>query len=484
MKKDKSNFSILVIEDNAGDFTLVEDYLTEQIEHPHITHVRDFNEALSVLKMDKNSFDVILLDLSLPDKSGQELLTEILPMTVECPVIILTGYSDIDSSIQSISMGVSDYLLKDDLNAVSLYKSIIYCMERRKGIQQLKESEKRYSDLFRLNPQPMWVYDPENWNFIQVNQAAIDHYGYSEQEFLNMTIMDIRPEEDTRRVVDSLKNNGTKNNSVHVGHFRHRKKSKEMIEVEIYSNVVTIKEKRYRLVIATDVTAKNRFEHTITRAIIKAQEDERFEIGAELHDNVCQLLATSQMSLKMLKQSLPETALPLFNRSNDYITLATQEIRNLSHQLAPAFVNNSTLEEAFELLLGASNIEERYKIALYFDQNFEKADVDKELQLNLYRILQEQIRNILKYANGSKVEIDVLINKNKLKMRISDDGVGFDVSQVKGGIGLSNMKRRVELFSGRFEIFSTPGDGCEIIIDIPLNKDLSNSHSKQVSTSI
>ena len=484
MKKDKSNFKILVIEDNAGDFMLVEDYLTEQIEHPHITHVKDFNEALSVLKEPENTFDVILLDLSLPDKSGQDLITDILPMTAECPVIILTGYSDIDSSIQSISMGISDYLIKDGLNAISLYKSIIYCLERRKGIQQLKESEKRYSDLFRLNPQPMWVYDPENWNFIQVNQAAIDHYGYSEQEFLNMTIRDIRPDEDIHRVIDSINNNDRQSTSVHVGKFRHYKKSKEIIEVEIYSNVVMIKEKQHRLVIATDVTEKNRFEHTITRAIIKAQEDERYEIGAELHDNVCQLLATSQMSLKMLRQSLNECNLPLYNQTNEYITLATQEIRNLSHQLAPAFVNNSTLEEAFEILLGASNVEERYNIALYFDKNFEKADVDKELQLNLYRILQEQIRNILKYASGSNIEVDVLVNRNKLKMRISDNGVGFNVGQVKGGIGLSNMKRRVELFSGRFEIFSSPGNGCEIIIDIPLNKDLSNSHSKQVSTSL
>ncbi len=231
-----------------------------------------------------------------------------------------------------------------------------------------------------------------------------------------------------------------------------------------------IKEKEFRIVIATDVTEKNLVEHKITRAIIKTQEDERYEIGGELHDNVCQILATSQMSLGMLRKSLDSSAIPLFNRSNEYIALATEEIRNLSHRLAPAFLNDSTLEEAFEMLLKTSNIEGKYQTSLYFDKEFDKANIDQDLQLNLYRILQEQLRNIFKYAKGSIIEVDVVVNKKRLKMRVFDNGVGFDVGAVKRGIGLSNMRRRVELFMGRFEIFSSPNGGTEIMIDIPLQQ--------------
>ena len=121
-----------------------------------------------------------------------------------CPIIILTGYADIDFSIKSISQGILDYLLKDDLNATTLYKSIIYAIERKKTISELKESEKRYSDLFHLSPQPMWVLDPETFRFVQVNKATIELYGYSEEEFLNMTLMDIKQEEDiskTKRLI-------------------------------------------------------------------------------------------------------------------------------------------------------------------------------------------------------------------------------------------------------------------------------------------
>ena len=476
--KDKNSFNILVIEDNAGDFTLINDYLEEQMSIPKITRVINFKEAKSILTKQETNYDVILLDLSLPDKNGETLIEEIILLSRGCPVIVLTGYADIEFSIKSLSLGVADYLLKDDINATSLYKSIIYCIERKKRILQLKESEKRYSDLFRLNPQPMWVYDPETLKFVQVNKAAIDHYGYSEEEFLSMTIMEISPEEDINKLKKILSQQGADNKINYQGKFRHYKKSKELIEVDIYSNFVMLNNKQKNLVIAIDVTEKNLVEHQITRAIIKTQEDERYEIGAELHDNVCQILATSHISLGMLKESLNPSAVKLFNQCREYIDLATEEIRNLSHRLAPAFFNDSTLEEAFEILLSTFNIEDKYKITLYFDEAIEKSKIDRELQLNLYRILQEQLRNILKYAKGTEVEVDVVINMDKLKMRISDNGVGFDIHTAKCGIGLANMKRRVELFSGKFEINASPLNGCEIVIEIPLQ--IENELSKPI----
>jgi signal transduction histidine kinase len=78
------------------------------------------------------------------------------------------------------------------------------------------------------------------------------------------------------------------------------------------------------------------------------------------------------------------------------------------------------------------------------------------------------LRNILKYAKGENIEVDLILNNNKLKMRIADDGIGFDKNNFKQGIGLANMKRRVELFFGNFQIFTSPGSGCEISIEIPL----------------
>ena len=241
------------------------------------------------------------------------------------------------------------------------------------------------------------------------------------------------------------------------------------MEVEVYSSEVFVEERVCRSVIAIDITEKLYFENKMTKAIIKTQEDERYEIGGELHDNVCQILATSQLTLGMLKRDLAPRGLEFYEQCKNYIILASNEIRNLSHRLAPAFFVDSTLEDSFKILLKDFNLGDHYEISLYFHEDVNKHPLSQEIQLNLYRILQEQLRNIFKHAKATTIEIDVLVHNGTLKMWISDNGIGFDPSIVKQGIGLSNIKRRAELFSGKFEIEASPGNGCEIAIYLPLS---------------
>ena len=466
MIKDKNEYHILVIEDNPGDIILIREYLDEQIEMPDVQYAKNFFQASEYLKTQR-TFDIILLDLTLPDKDGRELITEVLKLSDDIPVIILTDYSDMEFSIRSISLGVSDYLLKNDLNASSLYKSILYCLERRKRVHQLKESEKRYGDLFRLNPLPMWIYELETFKFVQVNHAAIELYGFSLEEFLKLTVLDLKVEEEGF-ILSEILNSQEGNKLTLQKKSKHFTKSGRLLDVEIQATFININDKKYRMVIITDVTEKIRMEQEITKAIIKTQENERYEIGAELHDNICQILATTHISLGVLRKSVNPAGLELFSQCRDYIKLATREIRNLSHRLAPAFFNDSTLEEAFGILLRDINIENKYDISLFFDPVVSQLNVDHDLQLNLYRILQEQLRNIVKYANCKNIEVEVLISNNNLLMRTTDDGVGFDKDTTKVGIGISNMKRRTELFHGLFNITSGPGKGCELLIKIPI----------------
>lgn len=440
----------------------------EQILNPSIVHVINFKEAAATLSSD-TSFDVILLDLTLPDKSSENLIAEILTVAAASPVIILTGYTDIDFSIKSISMGILDYLLKDELNAVMLYKSILYSIERKKAIAELKESEKRYSDLFHLSPQPMCLYEKDTYRFTKINNAATVHFGYTEKEVLQMSLLDIIPAEDRHKAVETVISQNRVLNQTYHAKSRGLKKSGEIIEVETFSTPILINNEECTLLIAIDVTEKNQHEQAIVKAIIKTQEDERYEIGGELHDNVCQILATSLLSLGMLKRSLPATELRWYDDCNKYIRMASDEIRNLSHRLAPAFLDGSTLENAFDALLNSFNMEERYKVLLEFDEAVNEDTISHELQLNLYRILQEQLKNILKYANASSIKVAVNLVNNKISMTVEDDGVGFDTAAVKSGIGISNMRRRVELFFGQFELFSSPGNGCTITISIPLS---------------
>lgn len=474
MIKDKQPYHILLVEDNAGDFAIEELLLTEQMQQPTIVQAENFKQAQAILSNSANKFDVILLDLSLPDKSGQSLVAEMLGIAGTCPIIILTGFSDIDFSIQSIAQGVSDYILKDDLSATTLYKSIIYALERKKNNAALKDSQKRYSDLFHLSPTPMWLYSPETLGFVQVNQATINCFGYSEAELLKMPILDLlAPKEHLK--TDALINLYKQMEKAQFkGVFVLHKKNGAAIDVEIFSNPITINEKKLRAVLAIDITEKNQQEHKITAAIIKAQEQERYEIGGELHDNVCQILASSLMTLGLLKSHIPPAKIPYYNQSKDCIAMALEEIRNLSHHLAPAFFDDSALNEEFNKLLTTFNKNDRYKIVLQFEPAVLQQTLKRDIQLNLYRILQEQLSNIVKYANASCIEVKVNITDGLLEMMIKDDGVGFTVEDAKDGIGLANMKRRAELFYGHFNIESSPGNGCKLEVTIPLSKNKLN----------
>jgi PAS domain S-box-containing protein len=252
--KDKGTYRILIIEDNLGDFTLIEDYLYDHILSPKITHAKDFSEACTLLTKSEKDYQIVLLDLSLPDKNGGDLVKEIVSVCTGCPVIVLTGYAEFEFCITSLSLGVSDYLLKDELTPFALYRSITYNIERKKAYQSLQESEKRYSDLFHFSPQPMWVYALDDLSFLDVNEAAIRHYGYSREEFLSMTIKEIRPEEDLSKLMEAVELSRKHDQFYFKDIFRHQKKNGEIIYVDLQSNIISFKGRKAELILAQDIT--------------------------------------------------------------------------------------------------------------------------------------------------------------------------------------------------------------------------------------
>jgi PAS domain S-box-containing protein len=252
----KKEFNFLVIEDNPGDFVLIEEFLSEQIKVFTLSHAKNFQGAKNILTKGDNIFDIILLDLSLPDKTGLPLIQEIVKLGFNTPIIILTGYPNASFGIKSLSLGISDYLLKDDLTSASLFKSIIYSLERKNVALALEESEKQYSELFHLSPQPMYVFELETLKFLDVNDAFIKHYGYTREEFFLMDLREIRPSDEIPALEIALLNDNEdcKNNSL--GIFRHLKKNGEIIQVDIQSNFIHYKGKKAKVTIATDVTER------------------------------------------------------------------------------------------------------------------------------------------------------------------------------------------------------------------------------------
>lgn len=151
---------------------------------------------------------------------------------------------------------------------------------RRQAEEALRDSEAKYRLLFENNPQPMWVYDLETLAILKVNQAAAQHYGYSREEFLAMTIKDIRPPEDVapllKRVSELTPGLG------YSGEWRHRKKSGEIMDVEIVSHGIAFNNRQARLVLVSDITARKGAERAL-------RESERFlaSIFDSIQDGLC-----------------------------------------------------------------------------------------------------------------------------------------------------------------------------------------------------
>ncbi len=153
-------------------------------------------------------------------------------------------------------------------NGLSVYFTDI--TEKKKTIIKLEESEKRYSNLFLHSPQPMCVYDPETFNIVQVNRAALTHYGYSEKELFGMKIFQLVPAEDLEEVKKSVISDDVVGDNYR-GIQRHIKKSGEIIDVEIYRSTIIINNKEYKLIASVDITEKLKYIRAIEEQNKKLQ---------------------------------------------------------------------------------------------------------------------------------------------------------------------------------------------------------------------
>jgi len=338
-----SEYNVLIIEDNPGDAILIEDFLFEQIKSLRTTNSKSFRDASNILSQPNCNFDIILLDLSLPDKAGVDLIHEIIKICNNIPIIVLTGYSDLEFGIKTLSMGASDYILKDELNSVSLYKSILYSVERKRITSSLSESEKRYNDLFHLSPLPMWVYDCETLNFLDVNNAAIKNYGYSLDEFLSMTIKEIRPQEDIHLLEKTLAKN--MDSTVHKEIFKHKKKNGEIINVDIQTSTILFNEKKAKVIIATDITERLNYIITIEN------QNEKFREIAWIQSHIVRASVAKIMGLIPLikKKLINENGL---EKLLDYLSISTNEldttVREISKKASDINNTPTTRQQHFD----------------------------------------------------------------------------------------------------------------------------------------
>jgi PAS domain S-box-containing protein len=248
----------LILEDNVADaqLTLRKLNVSGLRVDAKIAHsATDFMQ-----KIESETFDMVLCDFTLPGWSGLDALRWLRESGHEMPFIYVSGTLGEELAVECIKLGATDYVLKSNLGR--LPHAVRRALEEQDSRRQrnrieseLRTSEEQYRLLFESNPQPMWVYDRSTLAFMAVNEEAIRHYGYSREEFLGMTILDIRPSEDVDRVLRSTWRDRTHplQNS---GPWKHRLKDGTIIDVEITSNEINFRGIRGTLVLAVDITER------------------------------------------------------------------------------------------------------------------------------------------------------------------------------------------------------------------------------------
>jgi signal transduction histidine kinase len=227
------------------------------------------------------------------------------------------------------------------------------------------------------------------------------------------------------------------------------------------------------LITINDITQKLKFEAELNLAeqlrqkdIIEAEENSRSQIGMELHDNVNQLLVASRLYLQRIQTS-PDQSPYLVKTALDILGDALEEIRKLSATLVTPLLGNNNLKELIEDLLKNYAL---FNAAIELKIDIQENAIPQGLKTNIFRIIQEQISNITKYASATKINISLLQNDNYIDLNIADNGKGFNLKQPKKGIGLSNIMYRAKAYSGKFSIESEPNKGCKINIRFTLQQ--------------
>ncbi len=218
----------------------------------------------------------------------------------------------------------------------------------------------------------------------------------------------------------------------------------------------------------TDIILKQKIQQQkeIVEQTLRTQENERKEIGQELHDNISQLLASAKMMLDTALRNVEAKDERLVKARNDVFT-AINETRKLSHSLVSPLLDKQQITTAIEDLTRDLSIGARMEVKLRFAGKKLLNSLDEKLKISLYRIVQEQTHNILKYAQAKKVDIDLRMNSNLVSLVIADDGIGFNTEEKARGIGLQNIHNRVQYYSGKMRIDSAPGKGCTMTVEIP-----------------
>lgn len=473
---------VLLIESVPKDrddfFQLLKD---GKIDLAGFTCVENYNQAIEEIKNSRP--DIIFSGIAIDKQAKTDSILKKLRYDAEVPFIILSAAEDTESNTFLHSVGVDDLLFKAELNAPLLKKCIHYCVERRQKNAELKETLERFDLLAKATNDIIWDWELTKRRSLWMGNGLQTSLGYNQRTIVvdpDFWEKGLHPE-DVERVSSKL-NNIFKDARINKweDEYRFRTQSGEYRIFYDRGYIIYEEGKPVRMIgtmedITSRISLEKKLEQEtllkqkqIAEAVVTAQEKERTEIGKELHDNVNQLLSASKLYIDAAASDISNNEL-LLGQASGYIKSAIEEIRSLSKVLHAPLIYELGLCESINNL--TDDIMMVNDLQIHIDHShFMEEGFNENFKLTIYRIIQEQLTNILKHAKATQANILLSTNENDIYLEVKDNGIGFDTGKKRQGIGLSNIQSRVSMYEGRLEVHSEPGNGSKLSVIFPISE--------------
>jgi PAS domain S-box-containing protein len=295
-KTDESDASnnivqVLLVEDNTGDIVLMKEMLGESRSARFMmASASRLSDAMKM--MESEAPDIVLLDLGLPDSAGLKTLETMSGSFPKLPIIVLTGLTDVELGVKAMAIGAQDYLVKGEVDDTSLERAVRYAIQRKRMLEELRESNDRYVSLFKENHTVMFLVDPSENKIVDVNEAAVDFYGYDRESFIGMDLGKIE-----RSAGEAAENEVTSVDRAPML-FKHRLADGQVRDVEVVSGPIHIENRTYLYSIVHDVTDRKRAEEERAK-LAQEVEEQRGMLQTVIENAPAGILALSGVDLKV-----------------------------------------------------------------------------------------------------------------------------------------------------------------------------------------
>jgi len=331
--------------------------------------------------------------------------------------------------------------------------------EKKKAELELKEQEERYKRLSDVTFEGILIHN--NGIIEDINKSFTNILGYQKDEVVGKNILSFLISESTKHLVE-------KNIKITKDVFYEVEfitKAGKQIPVEIEAHNYMEKGRQMRVVAFRDISERKRLQQKILQTIINTEEQERSRVAKEMHDGLGPLLSASKIYLNVLAQSddAERKSTALLHLAST-IEEAIYSVQEISNNLSPHILQNFGLAEALKSFCHKLSMMTQTNINVQSNLDIR---VNREVETTTYRVIVELVNNTLKYADASKIDINIDYDAPLLRVNYRDNGKGFDVDKVMSklpGMGMFNIFKRVESLDGRIDIKSEPGKGINVKI--------------------